>query len=109
MNWVVTIYTALLFFVLTPSVFFRFPANGSKMKVAAVHGLLFAVVWHFTHKFVWRMSVGMEGMTLSPTAKANAQARATAAKVAHPNAKANATAAKANAQARATAAKSTYQ
>jgi len=59
MNWVVTIYTALLFFVLTPAILLRLPSNGSKYTVAAVHAIVFALVWHFTHKFVWRASMGL--------------------------------------------------
>ena len=49
-------YAALLFLVLTPGVLLRLPMNGSKMTVALTHGVVFAVVWHFTHKTVWRAS-----------------------------------------------------
>lgn len=59
MNWVVTIYAALLFFLLTPSVLVRLPPNGSKYTVAAFHGLVFALVFHFTHKTVWQLSLGL--------------------------------------------------
>lgn len=59
MNWIVTIYAALLFFLLTPSVLVRLPPNGSKYTVAAFHGLVFALVFHFTHKTVWQLSMGM--------------------------------------------------
>jgi hypothetical protein len=59
MNWVVTIYAALLFFLLTPSVLVRLPPNGGKYTVAAFHGLVFALVFHFTHKTVWQLSLGM--------------------------------------------------
>jgi len=62
MNWVTTIYSAILFFVLVPSVLLRIPPKGSKYMVAAVHAIVFALIWHFTCKFVWRMSVGLEGM-----------------------------------------------
>jgi hypothetical protein len=57
MNWVITIYVALLFFVLTPGVLLRIPPKGNKFVVAAVHALVFAVVWHFTNKPVWNMVV----------------------------------------------------
>ena len=66
MNWVVTFYAALLFFILSPSVFLRLPPKGGKFTVAAVHGIVFALIFHFTHKLVWQMSMGM-GM---PMAKA---------------------------------------
>jgi hypothetical protein len=56
MNLVVAIYSALLFFVLTPGVFLRFPKTGSKFVVTGVHGLLFAVILYFTTGYVWRLS-----------------------------------------------------
>ena len=56
MNTFMFAYAALLFIVLTPGVLLRLPMNGSKMTVALTHGLVFAVVWHFTHKMVWRAS-----------------------------------------------------
>lgn len=59
MNWAVTVYAAILFFVLTPAVLVRLPPNGSKLTVAAVHAVVFAVVFHFTHKLVWQLSMGM--------------------------------------------------
>jgi hypothetical protein len=57
MNLVVAIYSAILFFVLSPGVLLRLPSNGSKMTVAAVHALVFAVVLYFTAGFVWRWSL----------------------------------------------------
>jgi hypothetical protein len=61
MNFVVAIYCAALFFVLTPNVFLRLPPNGSKMMVAAVHAAIFGLILYFTQKMVWKMSVGLEG------------------------------------------------
>jgi hypothetical protein len=49
-------YVAVLFFLLTPSILLRLPPKGSKYVVAFVHALVFATVFHFTHKFVWNMS-----------------------------------------------------
>jgi hypothetical protein len=49
------IYLALLFFVLTPGVLVSLPPGGSKLVVAAVHALVFAVVYHFTHATVLRL------------------------------------------------------
>jgi hypothetical protein len=68
MNWAVTFYAAILFFVLTPSILVRLPPNGSKFTVAAFHALVFALVFHFTHKMVWQMSMGM-GMPNVPMRK----------------------------------------
>jgi len=46
-------------FLLTPSVLVRLPPSGSKYTVAAFHGLVFALVFHFTHKTVWQLSLGL--------------------------------------------------
>ena len=59
MNWAVTFYAAILFFVLTPAVLVRLPPKGGKFTVAAVHAVVFALFFHFTHKFVWQLSMGM--------------------------------------------------
>jgi amino acid permease len=62
MNWICTIYAALLFFVLTPGILVTLPPKSSKLVVAGFHAVVFALVYHFTHKIVWRMSSGREGM-----------------------------------------------
>jgi hypothetical protein len=59
MNWTVTFYSAILFFVLTPAVLIRLPPKGNKFTVAAVHAVVFALIFHFTHKIVWQLSMGM--------------------------------------------------
>jgi len=56
MNLTVLVFSAVLFFVLSPGILVTFPKNGNKMTVAAVHALIFAVVFHFSHKFVWHIS-----------------------------------------------------
>ena len=48
-----TLFVAALFVVLTPGILLRLPPGGSKLQVAVVHGLVFAVVYHFTHKIVY--------------------------------------------------------
>jgi hypothetical protein len=64
MNWAVTVYAAILFFVLTPGILLSLPPKGSKMIVALTHGVVFALVFHFTHKMVWRATanLGMPSM-----------------------------------------------
>ena len=47
------IFTILLFVLLTPSILVRLPKKGNKYTVAFVHGLLFAIIYHFTHKMVY--------------------------------------------------------
>lgn len=74
MNWSVTFYAAILFFLLTPAVLVRLPTKGGKFTVAAVHAVVFALIFHFTHKLVWQLSMGMglprpvrkEGMEQGP-------------------------------------------
>jgi len=57
------IYAFLLFFVLTPGVLVYLPPKSSKMIVAAVHALVFAIVWTFTNKLVWKATAGLfEGL-----------------------------------------------
>jgi hypothetical protein len=59
MNLIVAIYSAILFFVLSPGVLLRLPSNGSKLTVAGVHAVVFALVLYFTAGFVWRWSMSM--------------------------------------------------
>jgi hypothetical protein len=49
-----SLFVAVLFVLLTPGVLVRLPPSGSKLTVAIVHGIVFAIVFHFTHKMVWR-------------------------------------------------------
>ena len=44
--------SALLFFVLVPGVLVTLPKNGGKYKVAAVHAVIFGIVFYFTRKLV---------------------------------------------------------
>jgi hypothetical protein len=59
MNWSVTFYAAILFFILTPAILVRLPPKGGKYTVAGVHALVFALIFHFTHKLVWQLSMGL--------------------------------------------------
>ena len=64
MNIIVALYSAILFFVLSPNILLRLPSNGSKFIVAAVHAVIFGVIIYFTQHYVWKLSVGQqEGMT----------------------------------------------
>ena len=73
MNWLIILYTVLLFVVLTPAILVRLPPNRNKWTVAFVHGLIFAIVYHFTHDFVMRLSSGLveglEACTGTPVVK----------------------------------------
>lgn len=43
---------AALFFVLTPGVVLSIPSGKGKFVVAATHAVIFALVFHFTHKAI---------------------------------------------------------
>lgn len=53
MQILMTLFVAALFVVLTPGILLRLPPGGSKLQVAVVHGLAFALVYHLTHKAVY--------------------------------------------------------
>ena len=61
MNVLMTLYVAVLFVALTPGVLLTLPKGGSKYTVALVHGLVFALVFHLTHKMVWKMLAELDG------------------------------------------------
>ena len=61
MSLLVSLYAAILFFILVPGVLLRVPPKGGKFTVAAVHALVFGLIYHFTHKLVWRAGVSLEG------------------------------------------------
>jgi hypothetical protein len=69
MHVVMSLYVAVLFFVLTPGVLLSLPKGGSKFTVAAVHALVFAVLFQFTHKLAWNLSVKLEGFEGAMPAK----------------------------------------
>ena len=46
------VFSAVLFFVLTPGIFLSLPSGGTKYTKAAVHAVVFAVVFYLTYKLV---------------------------------------------------------
>jgi hypothetical protein len=60
-HYVMFVYTALLFFVLTPGVLLSLPPKSSKMVVAATHAIVFAFVFQITQTFVINYAMKMEG------------------------------------------------
>lgn len=62
MQWLKLSFLVLLFVVLTPGVLLRLPPGGSKLTVAVVHGVVFALVYHFTHHAAYAMLGGREGV-----------------------------------------------
>jgi hypothetical protein len=57
MNIILFVYIFLLFVLLTPGILLSLPPKGSKWTVAIVHGLVFALVWCLTNKYVWEISM----------------------------------------------------
>lgn len=55
------LYTAVLFYVLTPGILLSLPPKGSKMLVAATHAVVFALVYKFTYKAAYRFSMSLDG------------------------------------------------
>jgi len=60
MSLLVILFSAVLFFVLTPGILLRLPKNGDKFTVAGVHAIVFALVYGLTHKFVWRLGAKLK-------------------------------------------------
>ena len=60
-NLFMFIYTAVLFYVLTPGILLTLPPKSSKMVVAATHAFVFALVYKFTHRMAWKLSMSFEG------------------------------------------------
>ena len=56
-----SLFVVLLFVLLTPGVLLTLPSSRSSLlTVALVHGIVFALVYHFTHKMVWKSLYGTE-------------------------------------------------
>lgn len=64
-----SLYIAALFYVLTPGILLTLPKGGSKVMVAATHAVVFALVYHFTHKMVSKAVYGYEMFEDAPKKK----------------------------------------
>lgn len=53
--WTMAIYAAVLFYLLTPGVLVSLPPGASRMTTNLTHAAVFGLVWHFTHKMVWKL------------------------------------------------------
>jgi hypothetical protein len=56
-NWIMLGYVAVLFFLLTPNILLRLPPKGSKYTVAFIHAIVFSLIFHYTHRLVWNISM----------------------------------------------------
>ena len=61
MSLVLAVYVAVLFFVLVPGILLSLPKGGSKLVVAAVHALVFGVVFYLTCRPIARLGARLEG------------------------------------------------
>jgi len=59
-----TLFSALLFFVLTPGIVLSLPPKGSKVVVALTHAVVFALIYSLTHKMVYQFLY--EGFAATP-------------------------------------------
>jgi hypothetical protein len=48
----ISLFIVFLFYVLTPGVFLSLPKGGSVTEKAAVHAIVFAIIFHYTYKIV---------------------------------------------------------
>ena len=69
MQWLKLAFVVVLFVALTPGVLLRLPPGGSKLTVAAVHGVVFALVYHFAHHLVTGRREGMDNTHTCPKGK----------------------------------------
>jgi hypothetical protein len=51
------LFTALLFYLLTPGILLTLPSGSSKNVVAITHSIVFALIMTLTHKMVWEWGV----------------------------------------------------
>jgi hypothetical protein len=50
--FLISIYASFLFFILSPTILFRIPSKNSKYVVAAVHAVIFGLIFYFTYKLI---------------------------------------------------------
>jgi len=53
-----SLFTAVLFFVLTPGILLSLPPGASFVTKAMFHAVVFALVYHYSHKFVFKSLYG---------------------------------------------------
>jgi hypothetical protein len=59
MNLIMFIFSAVLFFLLTPGIILSLPPGGSKMMVAATHAVVFGVVFTLSHNMLMALGGSM--------------------------------------------------
>ena len=61
MNLIMFLFSAVLFFLLTPGILLSLPPGGSKMVVAATHAVVFGLVFSLSHKMLMSLGSMTEG------------------------------------------------
>ena len=59
MKFLKFLFTVVLFYALIPGVLVRLPPGASPMVVNLTHAVVFALIYSFTHKLVWRATYGI--------------------------------------------------
>lgn len=59
MDIIMFLYTAVLFFVLTPGILLSLPPGATKTVVALTHAVVFSFVWSFTNQAVFSATRGL--------------------------------------------------
>jgi DMSO reductase anchor subunit len=71
MNFIVAIYSAILFFILSPGILLCLPSrSSSKYTIAIIHAIIFGIIIYFTQMLVWQMTTVVEGRKSSHTGRA---------------------------------------
>ena len=61
MDLIMFLFSAVLFFLLTPGILLSLPPGGSKMVVAATHAVVFGLVFSLSHKMLMSLGSMTEG------------------------------------------------
>lgn len=64
MNILLFLILVALFVVLTPGIVVYLPPKCSKTVTAVTHGVIFALIWSFTHKMLWRTTNRITSISL---------------------------------------------
>ena len=59
MNLIMFLFSALLFFLLTPGILLSLPPGGSKIVVAITHAIVFGAVFTLSHRMLMALGGGM--------------------------------------------------
>jgi hypothetical protein len=55
MDMIMFLYSAILFFILTPGILVTIPPGGTPTMVASVHAVVFGIIMSFAHPYLMKM------------------------------------------------------